>query len=42
MPIIKTTKGYKFGKSGHVFKTKKEAEAQMRAMYASGYRGKRK
>ena len=41
MPVRKVKGGFKWGKSGKVYKTKKEAEAQGRAIYASGY-GKRK
>ena len=41
MPVRKVKGGYKWGKSGKVYKTKKEAEAQGRAIYASGY-GKKK
>jgi len=41
MPIIHTKKGYKFGQHGKVYRTKKLAEQQMRAMYAAGYKGKR-
>tara|TARA_A100001201_G_scaffold72455_1_gene66073 strand:+ start:175 stop:306 length:132 start_codon:yes stop_codon:yes gene_type:complete len=42
MPVRKVKNGYKWGKSGKVYKTKKQAEAQGRAIYASGYKGKRK
>lgn len=42
MPVRKVKNGYKWGKSGKVYKTKKQAEAQGRAAYASGYKGKRK
>ena len=43
MPIIKVKRGYKWGKSGKTYKTKKAAERQGRAIYASGYKnGKRK
>lgn len=38
MPARKVKGGWKWGKSGKVYKTKKEAEAQGRAIYASGYR----
>lgn len=41
MPIIKTAKGYKWGKSGKVYPTKKQAEAQAKAIYASGYKKKK-
>jgi hypothetical protein len=44
MPVRKVKGGYKWGKSGKVYKTKKQAEAQGRAIYASGYKknGKKK
>ena len=41
MPVKKVKGGYKWGKSGKVYKTKAEAEKQMRAAYASGYKGKK-
>lgn len=37
MPVHKCKGGYKFGKSGKVYKTKAEAEKQAKAIYASGY-----
>lgn len=40
MPIRKTTKGYKWGKSGHTYPTKAGAIRQMKAIYASGYKKK--
>jgi len=42
MPIKKVKGGYRFGKSGKIYKTKAAAQKQMRAMYASGYKGKGK
>jgi len=42
MPIIKTKKGYHFGKSGKVYPTKKQAEKQAKAIYASGYKENKK
>ena len=44
MPARKVKGGWKWGKSGKVYLTKKEAEKQGRAIYASGYRknGKKK
>ena len=42
MPARKVKSGWKWGKSGKVYKTKKEAEAQGRAIYASGYKKERK
>lgn len=38
MPIRKVKGGYKWGKSGNVYKSKKKALRQARAAYASGYR----
>jgi len=42
MPARKVKGGYKWGKSGKVYPTKKEAEKQGRAIYASGYKKRRK
>ena len=46
MPVRKVKGGYKFGRSGKKYKTKKKALRQARAIYASGYgkmkRGSRK
>lgn len=41
MPVKKVKGGYRWGK-GKVYKTKKEAERQAKAAYASGYKGKKK
>jgi len=38
MPINKVQGGYRWGKSGKVYKTKAEAEKQGRAAYAAGYK----
>ena len=38
MPVRKVKSGWKFGKSGKVYRTKKEAEKQAKAIYASGYK----
>lgn len=38
MPVRKVKGGYKWGKSGKVYPTKKQAEKQGRAIYASGYK----
>lgn len=38
MPIHKVPGGWKWGKSGKVYKDKEDAERQMRAIYASGYK----
>jgi len=37
MPVRKVPGGYQWGKSGKVYKNKSDAEAQARAIYASGY-----
>jgi hypothetical protein len=37
MPVHKVKGGYKWGKTGKVYKTKAEAEKQGRAIRASGY-----
>lgn len=44
MPVRKVKGGYKWGKSGKVYRSKKAAQRQGRAIYASGYRknGKKK
>lgn len=40
MPIKKTKSGYKFGSSGKTYKSKAKAVKQMKAIFASGYKGK--
>lgn len=35
MPVYKVKGGYRWGKSGKIYKTRKEAEAQGRAIRAS-------
>lgn len=42
MPIHKVKGGYKWGKFGKVYKTRKGAEKQARAIYASRYKKKGK
>jgi hypothetical protein len=42
MPVRKVKGGWKWGKTGKVYKTKREAQKQARAIMASGYRTKRK
>lgn len=42
MPVRKVKGGYKWGNSGKVYPTKKQAEKQGRAIYASGYKGSKK
>ena len=42
MPVRKVKGGYRWGSKGKVYKTRKEAERQARAAYASGYKGKKK
>lgn len=41
MPVHKVKGGWKWGKTGKVYKTREEAEKQARAIYASGYKKKR-
>jgi len=38
MPVHKVSGGWKWGKSGKVYKDKEKAELQGRAIYASGYK----
>lgn len=38
MPIRKVNGGYKWGDSGKVYPTRKQAEKQAAAAYASGYK----
>jgi len=40
MPVRKVPGGYQWGQTGKVYPTKAQAEAQGRAVYASGYREK--
>lgn len=40
MPVHKTKGGWQWGTTGKVYPTKTQAEAQGRAIYASGYREK--
>ena len=42
MPVRKVKGGYRWGKSGKIYKTRKAAERQGRAIYASGYGNKKK
>jgi len=37
MPVYKVKGGYRWGKTGKVYKTKAAAEKQGKAIYASGY-----
>ncbi len=41
MPVRKVQGGYRWGKSGKTYPTKRQALKQARAVYASGYRKKR-
>ena len=41
MPVMKVKGGYRFGKTGKVYKTKAAAEKQAKAIYASGYKKKK-
>ena len=40
MPVYKVKGGYKWGKSGKVYKKKSDAARQGRAAYASGYKAR--
>ena len=40
MPVKRVPGGYRWGQTGKVYPTKAQAEAQGRAIYASGYRKK--
>ena len=40
MPVKRVPGGYRWGQTGKVYPTKAQAEAQGRAIYASGYREK--
>tara|TARA_B100000674_G_scaffold480251_1_gene479625 strand:- start:1557 stop:1757 length:201 start_codon:yes stop_codon:yes gene_type:complete len=42
VPVRRVKGGYRWGKSGKIYKTKKAAERQGRAIYASGYGKKKK
>lgn len=42
MPVMRVKGGYRWGKSGKVYKSKAAAERQGRAAYASGYKGSNK
>ena len=42
MPVRKVKGGYRWGKSGKVYKTKAAAERQGRASYAAGYKKEKK
>tara|TARA_R110000823_G_scaffold215966_1_gene345537 strand:- start:158 stop:298 length:141 start_codon:yes stop_codon:yes gene_type:complete len=41
MPVRKVKGGWRWGKSGKVYKTKSGAQRQARAIYASGYKEKK-
>jgi hypothetical protein len=38
MPVRRVKGGYRWGSTGKVYKTRKQAERQGRAIYARGYR----
>jgi len=42
MPVHKTKGGYKWGKSGKTYPTRTQAVKQAKAIYASGYKSKKK
>lgn len=39
MPVHRVKGGWRWGRHGHVYKTRRGAEVQARAAYANGYRG---
>jgi len=41
MPVRRVRGGYRWGTSGRIYKTRRQAEKQGRAIRASGYRKKR-
>jgi len=42
MPVKKVKGGWKWGKSGKIYKAKAAAERQGKAAYASGYKSKKR
>jgi len=42
MPVRKVKGGYRWGKTGKIYKTREQAERQGRAIRATGYRGGRR
>lgn len=42
MPIKKVKGGYKYGSKGHTYPTRAGAIRQMKAMFANGYKPKKK
>ena len=42
MPVRKVKGGYRFGRNGNVYNRKKDSERQDRAIYASGYKKRKK
>jgi len=42
MPVTRVKGGYRWGKTGKVYKTQAEAERQGRAIRASGYKKSRR
>tara|TARA_R110002020_G_scaffold62872_5_gene167705 strand:+ start:222 stop:359 length:138 start_codon:yes stop_codon:yes gene_type:complete len=42
MPVRKVKGGWRWGKSGKIYKTRSAAERQGQAIYASGYKSKKK
>ena len=40
MPVRKVKGGYRWGSSGKIYQTKRQAQRQARAIYAAGYRKK--
>ncbi len=41
MPVKKVSKGYKWGSRGKTYPSKKQAQKQAKAAYASGYKKKK-
>ena len=41
MPVKKVKGGYRFGRKGKTYKNKTKAKRQAKAIYASGYKGKK-
>jgi hypothetical protein len=42
MPVVKVKGGYRWGNKGKIYKTRQQAEKQGRAIYASGYKSKKR
>jgi len=42
MPVRKTKEGYKWGRTGKVYPTRKQAAKQGKAVYSTGWKDKKK